>query len=942
MKHLLLLLFVGQLPLSLLAQSTAYFQQEVSYDIKARLDEPTHTLHCDLTLRYTNRAPHPLDSIYFHLWPRAFSSDETAFARQKLRSGNTRFHFAADSLRGTLDSLNFRVGGREARFRFTNEPDIGVLYLPEPLATGATVTITTPFRVRIPTSFSRLGHVGQSYQVTQWYPKPAVYDREGWHPMPYLDQGEFYSEFGDFRVQLTLPENYVVAATGVLQDESERQWLLDRADSTQRSLASREDLALRYVDELYPRASPTEKTITYVAERVHDFAWFADKRFAVLHDTLHLSLRRGPLPPPTQTEAPVDVWAFFTETEAELWKNSMDYMKRATRFYSEHVGTYPHPQVTGVQSALSAGAGMEYPMITVIGLSRSAYGLDEVLAHEIGHNWFYGVLGSNERDHAWMDEGLNSYYEGRYTHEFYPQRNGRTEFIPGRKVDIDALAHRYLSRMGEDQAPNTESDSLSQINYFMGAYSKPELVLQLIEEQIGRDSLDAAFRDYYRQWEFRHPQPADFYAVLDGRGVGQYMRAAMESTTAGEFNRAGQRRQGTGRLSLGLITDQEKTGPQLFVTPLVGFNANDGFLAGGALHNRTLEPKKVEFLLAPLYGFGSRELAGFAGARYRLTRPTDWLRRVELSAGLQRFSDFRPTAPRLDSLDLVYGYTRTAVKSEFFLKHSVISQRSSSVYTQFINLRQQRPAFTEEGDLFDDPATVTTNFLTLGYQAQVDRTIDPVAYNLRLEYRAGDPDAFRQVNNLRLDGSLRGSYLYRRQKRIQARLYGGVFLYHTERDRATSPAYSFSLVDNAASDYRYDDLYLGRNRDGGYEQQLEQRQGGFRAPIAAAFTYGRSNTYLTALNLAADLPIPLPIGVYLDAGLYGFRPTIASDPTNEFNYVAGLSVNILRDQFHLYVPLLADATTKNLLQQRGNLAERLVLRLNLSKLLPWRLVDNLP
>ncbi|CAH0998850.1 hypothetical protein LEM8419_00165 [Neolewinella maritima] len=907
-----------------------YFQQDVSYDIRVRLDDRRHELHGDLTLQYTNNAPHALDSLYFHLWPRAYSSETTAFARQLLRNGSTRFHFADPSLRGTLDSLSFRVADQPAAFRYTDDPDIGVLLLPTPLSSGATVTVTTPFRVKIPRSFSRLGRVGESYQLTQWYPKPAVYDRTGWHPMPYLDQGEFYSEFGYFRVQLTLPENYVVAATGVLQESAERDWLLARADSTARSLAQHSDLPTGYVAEPYPASSAREKTITYTAERVHDFAWFADKRFAVLHDTLHLR------------DAPAtDVWAFFTQTEADLWQHSLTYLKRATRFYSDRVGTYPYPQVTGVQSALSAGAGMEYPMITVIGRSGSAYGLDEVLAHEVGHNWFYGILGSNERDHPWMDEGLNSYYEGRYTQQYYPERSGRMQVIPGREIDLDALGYRFLRRMGRDQAPDTPSDSLSQFNYFMGAYSKPELVLQQLEQRIGRDALDATFQRYYTQWQFRHPQPEDLYAVLGAEGG--YLRDAMESTEAGNFNEAAkQQAKGVGGLSLGLVTDQEDGRTQLFVTPLLGFNANDGFMAGGALHNRTLEPKQVEFLAVPLYAFGSKQLAGFAGARYRLTRPLDRIQRLEVSAGVQRFSDFRPTAARLDSLDLVYGYTRTAVKTELYFDHPAVSQRSSSLYTRLINLRQQRPAFTEEGVLLDDPGVITTNFLQLGYRAAVDRTINPVAYDLRLEYRAGDPDLSREVNNLRLDGSLHGSYLYRRGRRIRARLYGGVFLAHTERDRTTSPAYSFSLVDNAASDYRYDDLYLGRNRDGGYGQQLEQRQGGFRAPIAAAFTYGRSNTYLTALNLDADLPIPLPIGVYFDAGMYGSRPTLSSDPTNAFNYVAGLSVNILRDQFHLYVPLLAGGTTRNLLEQRGNLAERLVLRLNLTHLLPWHLIDKLP
>ena len=211
------------------AQSGAYFQQAVDYDIRVSLDDSTHELHADLTLTYTNNAPVALDSIVFHLWPRAYSSDNTAFARQQLRNGSSRFHFAGEDARGTLDGLDFRIDGRPTPFRYTDQADIGVLSLPAPLASGATVTVTTPFRVKIPETFSRLGHEGQSYQITQWYPKPAVYDRDGWHALPYLDRGEFYSEFGTFRVAITLPENYVVAATGEIQEAEERRWLLERA-----------------------------------------------------------------------------------------------------------------------------------------------------------------------------------------------------------------------------------------------------------------------------------------------------------------------------------------------------------------------------------------------------------------------------------------------------------------------------------------------------------------------------------------------------------------------------------------------------------------------------------------------------------------------------------------------------------------------------------------
>ena len=914
-----------------------YFQQAVRYDIDVRLDDTRHVLHGNLTLGYTNQAPVALDSIVFHLWPRAYSSGNTAFARQQLRNGSTRFHFSEDGERGTLDSLDFRVDGAAAAFRFTGDPDIGVLYLSEALAPNTTVTITTPFRVKIPASFSRLGHVRESYQATQWYPKPAVYDRDGWHAMPYVDQGEFYSEFGDFRVRITLPENYVVAATGVLQETAERDWLLARADSTASSLAARTDLPTGLVDEPFPPSAAREKTITYRAEQVHDFAWFADKRFAVLHDTLHLSLRRGPLPPPTQPDDVVDVWSFFTETEIGLWKNSLTYLKRATRFYSEHVGVYPYPQVTGVQSALSAGGGMEYPMITVIDRAYTPYGLDGVLTHEVGHNWFYSILGSNERDRAWMDEGLNSYYEGRYLRTYYPNRSGLSDYIPGRKVDLDRLASRYTARLGTAQPPETPSSELSQYNYWIAAYSKPDLALQALAAKRGSARVDADLQRYYAEWRFRHPSPTDFYAAVDSA---DFLRQAIETTDAGEYNRDLLRNPATEGFTVSLVTDQEKARTQLFVAPLLGFNANDGFLAGLALHNRTLEPRRIEWMLAPLYGFESKELAGFAGARYRLTSPAPWLQRVVVSAGIQQFSDLRPTAQRLDSLGLVYGYRRTAVKSEFFLRHPTETQRRSSMYTQFVNLRQQRPAFSNVGELLPEADVVTTNFLALGYTATLDRTINPVGYGAKLEYRDGEKDNFQDPRSLRLEATLTGGYQYRPDAFIRWRLFGGYFLLHDNRERTTSPSTSFSLVDNADSDYRYDDLYFGRNRSGGYQQQLDRRQGGFRAPIDGAFPYGRSNDYLGALNLDADLPIPLPIGLFFDLGAYGFRPTTSSPQTTELNYVAGLSINILQDRLHLYLPLVTDADTRTLLEQRGNLLDRMSLRLNLRELLPFRWIDE--
>ncbi|MEL7163650.1 MAG: M1 family metallopeptidase, partial [Bacteroidota bacterium] len=339
----------------------------------------THQLHGHVSMRYRNNSADTLRELWFHAWPRAFSQSNTAFGRQQLRAGETGFYFAEATERGTMDSLSFTIDGTLQEHTFDeDDPDVLFIRPTRPVLPGTTITIATPFRVQIPASFSRLGHVGESYQITQWYPKPAVYDRDGWHPMPYLDQGEYYAEFGRFQVDITLPENYVVGATGALQDAAERAWLLEKAKG-------QNDWAY----DSFPPSATTFKTLRYVADDVHDFAWFADKRFRVRHDTL-----ARPRVPGKDQEA-VHVWAMYTPTEAELWNGATNYLKRSLRFYSDKIGEYPYPQMTAVQSALSAGGGMEYPMLTVIGLSGTARDLDEVLAHEVGHNWFQGVLASN-------------------------------------------------------------------------------------------------------------------------------------------------------------------------------------------------------------------------------------------------------------------------------------------------------------------------------------------------------------------------------------------------------------------------------------------------------------------------------------------------------------------------------------------------------------------
>ncbi len=507
-KYLSILLFLFILNFSF-AQSK-YFQQEVNTKIDVILNDSSHTLNGTIEIEYINNSPDDLNEIYIHLWANAYKNRKTAFAKQKVSQGSGSFYFAKGEELGRFKKLNFTVDNNTVEWNYHNgQADIAVLKLVQTLKPGDRITIKTPLNLNIPASFSRLGHVGESYQLTQWFPKPAVYDKTGWHPMSYVDMGEFYSEFGSYDVKITLPENYVVGSTGVLQNESEKTFLQKRINETSKILAGKTAKDFKAMKDTFPDSSPNMKTLHYKAEQVHDFAIFADKRFYVQKSEVTLASGKK-----------VDTWAMFTNAEAEMWKKGIFYVDRSVKFYSKHVGEYPYPHATAVQSALSAGGGMEYPMITVIGLMGDPQSLDGVITHEVGHNWFYGILAFNERDHVWMDEGMNSYYDHRYTEQYYEGES--IEFLPDfmmKNTDYGLLelAYLYQARRNADQAPATHSEEYSRINYFLGGYEKPAVSFKILEKYLGTSKFDEIMKSFYEAWKFKHPDPTDFRSHVEAR-----------------------------------------------------------------------------------------------------------------------------------------------------------------------------------------------------------------------------------------------------------------------------------------------------------------------------------------------------------------------------------------------------------------------------------------
>ena len=485
-----------------------YFQQKVNTSIEVSLNDNKHELNAFEKIEYINNSNTKLDSIVIHLWPNAYKNINTSLAKHDLENGETDFRFSDINNKGFIDSLDFSAENEKLKWSYFNKHiDIAVIELNKSLLPGDTIIISTPFRVKIPLGiYSRLGHIGQSYQITQWFPKPAVFDKNGWHPIPYLSQGEFYSEFGSYDIKITLPENYVIGATGdLINGEKELEFLNEKIEKTQQLIASKE----YFSDLSFPSSSSKTKTLHFHQENVHDFAWFADKRYHVLKGEIELP----------NSKRKVDTWAMFTNNEFDLWKDAISHINDATYNYSLWVGEYPYNHVTAVDGSISAGGGMEYPNITVIGESGNNYFHDEVITHEVGHNWFYGILGNNERENAWMDEGINSFVEYRHMHKKYPKVEGTSnkllETFQLNGQSLMQLGYKFNATRNNDQPIQMGANLYTPMNYGLIVYGKTGIGFNYLKEYLGEPLFDTCMHTYYNKWKFKHPSPEDIQTVFE-------------------------------------------------------------------------------------------------------------------------------------------------------------------------------------------------------------------------------------------------------------------------------------------------------------------------------------------------------------------------------------------------------------------------------------------
>lgn len=485
----------------------AYWEQDVAYKIKATIDETDNRIDGAEELTYWNNSPDTLRYVYFHLYQNAFVKG--SHLHELELANKVKQHLGKKEATGlgiTTDKI--QVDGHDVKTELDNT--VMKVYLPAPLLPGGKTVIKMNFQTYYDNGATRRRMQMWNawgfthYNGTQWFPKICVYDRmHGWDTYQHLNR-EFYGDFGLYDVTLDFPSNYIVEATGVLQN---RQEVLP---DTLRAKLDIKNFANKKWDEppsiIIPYEKGKRKQWHFIGNNVHDFAFTADPSFRISTAYWH----------------GVECVAIVQEPHAAGWQNASDYIAKIIKAFSEDIGMYCYPKIV----AADARDGMEYPMLTLDGGSEPGY--RGLFVHEIGHNWFYGQVGSNETYRAAMDEGFTQFLtvwglehiDGKNQVTGVPKSRYRRRFTePINVLDRNALNRYTIDALNQTAMPiNTHSDdfnsALGQGGGYGQVYYKTATMLYDLQYTLGDSLFQAALHHYFEQWKFAHPYFEDFRASV--------------------------------------------------------------------------------------------------------------------------------------------------------------------------------------------------------------------------------------------------------------------------------------------------------------------------------------------------------------------------------------------------------------------------------------------
>ncbi|MFO7722198.1 MAG: hypothetical protein R6V49_03145 [Bacteroidales bacterium] len=489
------------------------FRQKVEHHISVELDDIRHVLVGTDSLIYQNNSGDTLKQLYFHVWPNAYGKG-SVLSEQLLSRGNAGLHLASPSQKGEITGLVFRNRGRALRWT-THElqQDIIIVDLPIPLYPDSMLNLNIMFRLQVPWGgMGSLGHSNTSYFLSHWFPRPAIYQHDGWRVSNLHWKGWNTGEFSNINVTITLPRNYVVAASGQLYDDPEEEkWVRNINEKTRRvkRWGKRESAG-------FPGSVAKTKTIQMAMQDAQDFALCLDKRFHHLRDTLIL-------PDGADT---IRIHLYFTAYEAEYWSKSMDRVKSALRFMIREAGPYPYHQFTVVQTYWY-DQGETYPGLIRIGTVMAPYMLESAIIRQLAQHWFTAAMAFDGQQYPWTGYGLAGHYESRYLADFYGDTITLQDVFadPAVKINLGGmkttpLNHLQLLKLnylaGDVKQPSDlHVRQYSKRGFDMAVLTRSVMAFNTLAGSVGKDRFDAMIRGFYSRWMLDYPSPADLRAAMD-------------------------------------------------------------------------------------------------------------------------------------------------------------------------------------------------------------------------------------------------------------------------------------------------------------------------------------------------------------------------------------------------------------------------------------------
>ena len=465
---------------SLVSAQSERWQQKVKYEMDVAMDVVKNQFKGTQRLYYTNNSPDTLYRVFYHLYFNAFQPNSMMDVRSRTiadpdrRVGDRIFKLSPEEI-GYLKVNTLSMNNRPVKFH--HEETILEVDLAQPILPNSTVVFDMQFEGQVPLQIRRSGRDNAEsvrYSMAQWYPKMAAYDYRGWHANPYIGR-EFYGNFGDFDVKITIDKNYILGGTGYLQNANQ--------------------IGHGYEDAGVKVPSVRGNTLTwhFKAPNVHDFVWAADPKFT--HEKVKMD--NGPM---------VHFLYIKNEKTEENWSKLKGYTVDAIRYMSDNFGKYPYDQFSVIQGG---DGGMEYPMATLITGHRNLASLVGVTVHELIHMWYYGVLGFNESSEPWLDEGFTTWGTNVVMDAVFQKD-------PNFIQEGSYRSYFRLAKAGYEEPLTTHADHYNLNSaYGPGTYNKGAVFVEQLAYIIGKENFNKAMLRMWNEWQFKHPNGNDVIRVME-------------------------------------------------------------------------------------------------------------------------------------------------------------------------------------------------------------------------------------------------------------------------------------------------------------------------------------------------------------------------------------------------------------------------------------------